>query len=378
MNIYKNTKNVNSLTDWNDIKKDYDLLISRLAQYLGEPKIASSGATFFCPSCKSKERKLKAYVGKKCEAVFNCIKCGEHGTIIDLIALMENLNPKTDSRRINELLTGEMQYIQRKQYIKPLTTGESIQLSQKDVHALKQMQTNLARDRSAQEHFAEQLNLNKEMFEIHSKMSRSFGALGMTNDKRLVYIYHTIDAKTGLYTPCGAKLRARTKGENPAILLRDGRICPQSFNMSDKFFFICGKPLMPWGVQSQFLKRKFGVIVESETDAIAMNQAFIQFTKQHGRLGEHDEYFPSIISSGGAASFKDEWINLLDDKTPYVLAFDRDSRGEAESAKLYEKLTRAGKTIKPWSPAVNDKKDVKDILNDKGYEYLTNLILETL
>lgn len=98
------------------------------------------------------------------------------------------------------------------------------------------------------------------------------------------------------------------------------------------------------------LKLKDLVLVEGEMDCLLSNQ--------HG--------IPAITVTGGAGTFKNDFIKILKGKNIYI-AYDNDKAGKDGAKKIYKKMARLAKVKIIALPVKNDKEDITDYFVKYGY-----------
>lgn len=379
--------------------KTFAALQTYCTEELGEPTIKGKEIRYHCPFCEPGSPNLVIRENNGI-GLWKCWSCDEKGDIYNLAAKLEGKNTKTHFTEILHSISSltktlTINHTTRAPYKKPCqqhTHTPSRYLSEQDETLLWQAMHKMQTDRATREQLAKELGLSPITLLIRAQHPE-LGAVGITPDNRLLYIYVEMD-NIGNLKITGCKLRARPNHPNPYLKIEQGKwkshgtMNPTAANPKGvRFIYPAGKPYAPWGI-ADLPARNTVILTEGESDALAYSEAYDHLreiysgaTDEHTGLpyediaGTLEAQLPAILSIPGVSGYKKEWTRHFIGKK-IIIAYDTDEAGQKAALKTRDLLSPVAKTHNLKLPP--PYKDAREIIQKKGAAALLAITIQNL
>lgn len=364
-----------------------DVLHDYCRATLGTGKQIGRLTYYPCPYGSHTRPKLEAVEKDGC-GVAMCRACNRGGTVYDIAAAVEGIDPRKDFARCVQAVADAVGYTltdtgNEKKPKKGNRRRKSAFFARSGVSALPAMQTpadepveylpaeeeaavldavrRLAARPDLQARFAEMLNLPPWIIQSHADIQECAcrGLLGVDDRERLLYVYTRCPADGEPVRVQGVKTR-NPQGVNPRFLMR-------------------GKKSALWGIDAA---EHAGMVLltEGESDALAV-RASVESELDRWLTEEPETYpantLPAVVAKPDAGTFRESWARALRGKAVVLLA-DGDEAGQKGAEATAETLKKAGvRLIRKWTPA-EDKKDARAALDSSRPWLLIGNIIERM
>lgn len=329
--------------------------------------------TFYpCPYGSHTRPKLETTEKDGC-GVAMCRACNRGGTVYDIAAAVEGIDPRKDFARCVQAVADAVGYTltdsgtenapkksHRRRKIafsarrgisaiptaqKPVEKPPELLQPEEEVAALDAVRRLAARP-DLQARFAAMLNLPPWVIQSHTDIQECAcrGLLGVDERERLLYVYTGCPSDDAPARVLGVKTR-NPQGVNPRFLMR-GRKCAL------------------WGIDAAEYAGMV-IVTEGESDALAVRAA-VESEFENWLRTNPDTYPkdspPAVVAKPDAGTFRETWAHALRGKSVVLLA-DNDEAGQKGAEATAEALKKAGvRLVKKWTPAPG-KKDARAALD---------------
>ena len=328
--------------------------------------------TFYpCPYGSHARPKLEAVEKDGC-GVAMCRACNRGGTVYDIAAAVEGVDPRKDFARCVQAVADAVGYtltdlgkespprshrrrkaaFSARSGVSTLpalkTPAESPQeyLPPEEEAAALDAVRRLAARPALQARFAEMLRLPPWIIQSHTDIQECAcrGLLGVDERERLLYVYTSCPADGAPVRVLGVKTR-NPQGVNPRFLMR-------------------GRKSALWGIDAAE-HAGMVLVTEGESDALAVRAALESELDRW--LADAPELYPennlpAVVAKPDAGTFRETWARALRGKYVVILT-DNDEAGQKGAEATAEVLKKAGvRMVKKWTPA-EGKKDARAALD---------------
>ena len=328
--------------------------------------------TFYpCPYGSHTRPKLEAVEKDGC-GVAMCRACNRGGSVYDIAAAVEGVNPRKDFARCVQAVADAVGYtltdlgkespprshrmrkaaFSARSGVSTLpalkTPAESTlkYLPPEEEAAALDAVRRLAARPDLQARFAEMLRLPPWIIQSHTDIQECAcrGLLGVDEKERLLYVYTSCPADGAPVRVLGVKTR-NPQGVNPRFLMR-------------------GRKSALWGIDAAE-HAGMVLVTEGESDALAVRAA-LESELDRWLADEPERYpeneLPAVVAKPDAGTFRETWANALRGKYVVILT-DNDEAGQKGAEATAEVLKKAGvRMIRKWTPA-EGKKDARAALD---------------
>lgn len=349
-----------------------DVLQDYCRAALGAGKRTGSLTFYPCPYGSHTRPKLETTEKDGC-GVAMCRACNRGGTVYDIAAAVEGIDPRKDFARCVHAVADAVGYtltdtgtenapkkshrrrksaFSARRGITALSTAQTpvekppeLLQPEEEAAALDAVRRLAARP-DLQARFATMLNLPPWIIQSHTDIQECAcrGLLGVDERERLLYVYTSCPADDAPARVLGVKTR-NPQGVNPRFLMR-GRKCAL------------------WGIDAAEYADMV-IVTEGESDALAVRAA-VESEFENWLRTDPDTYPkdppPAVVAKPDAGTFRETWAHALRGKSVVLLA-DGDEAGQKGAEATAEALKKAGvRMIKKWTPAPG-KKDARAALD---------------
>lgn len=325
--------------------------------------------TFYpCPYGSHTRPKLETTEKDGC-GVAMCRACNRGGTVYDIAAAVEGIDPRKDFARCVQTVADAVGYTladtgtenapkkshrRRKGAFSACwgisappaeqTPAEKLLelLPPEEEAAALDAVRRLAARPDLQAQFAAMLNLPPWIIQSHADIQECAcrGLLGVDKRERLLYVYTSCPADGEPVRVLGVKTR-NPQGVEPRFLMR-------------------GRKSALWGIDSAEYAGMV-IVTEGESDALAV-RASVESELEKWLTDEPETYpekaLPAVVAKPDAGTFRESWAHALRGKSVVLLA-DGDEAGQKGAEATAEALKKAGvRMVKKWTPA-EGKKDAR-------------------
>lgn len=329
--------------------------------------------TFYpCPYGSHTRPKLETTEKDGCGLAM-CRACNRGGTVYDIAAAVEGIDPRKDFARCVQTVADAVGYTladtgtenapkkshrRRKAAFsvrsgvsalpadkKPAESPQEFLPPEEEAAALDAVRRLAARP-NLQARFAVMLNLPPWIIQSHTDIQECAcrGLLGVDERERLLYVYTSCPADGEPVRVLGVKTR-NPQGVNPRFLMR-------------------GRKSALWGIDATEYASMV-IVTEGESDALAVRAA-VESELDRWLTEEPENYpantLPAVVAKPDAGTFRETWARALRGKAIVLLA-DNDEAGQKGAKATAEALKKAGvHMVKKWTPT-EGKKDARAALD---------------
>lgn len=332
---------------------------------------------------------------------WKCWACDKAGDIFDLYGGVNAVDVKSRFREVVEGVCGVLGVTSHDERVTPYrrlgrrrvsrTTEkgedrvlEPVFLGAEDCAALEACRKRLRGDRVLARELLRELGFSVWLADVCTDEGMGFPALGATEDRRLVYLYHARD-DAGRWRLTGAKLRRRAGMRNVRLRLEGGvwsrygiMDAPENDPAGGaRFVSVCGRCFCPWGMKAA-VERMNVVITEGESDCLAMVEAVEWFRETYGvnpetglpfevADGGLESMLPAVVACPGVSGFRKGWMSLFRGKN-VIVAMDGDAAGRKAAVAMVEALSGVC-AVRDWRPP-EGYKDIREFHMKEGVKAL--------